>query len=138
MSFNLQSLIERVDWIKITSTSGHLAQDPNKIAISYSSPHKDGKVNRIKVKIGNLVLERMKWQQKDRICVYQNPDDLMDFMLIKSENEDTGYRLASEGGGRSLVITYPWKSTVILKPMKTTVVDHLIDPTGRFLVFRAK
>lgn len=65
----------------------------SEVAFCFQKPLLDGR-SRIELKIGYEVGKKLNWQPKDKISIFQNPDDEYHIMLVKS-NGGNGFTLST-------------------------------------------
>ncbi len=134
---DLHQFLEKIDWVQINNgrETNSFRLDPDKIAVGFSPSKKDSDViDLVNIRLGKGLCEKLGWHPKDRINVFHHPDDVLSFMLIKSQT-DRGYILAKENNVNHCRIAFKWKRDFILKSRKISNVEFLIHSSG-YLVFR--
>lgn len=132
----LKDLISRLDWTKIEVTRGLSSKlQPDKVCVSFLPENKKNpdQINRVFIRIGREVLEQLEWLPGDKIIPMFNPDDLMTFLLVKSD-QGTGFTLGQESGVTSCKISFKWTNEVILDKTFSQVVEYEIYK--KQLIFR--
>lgn len=134
--FNLKELIENIDWqlINIATTKAFIRS--NEVGAGFRKKNKKSEQpDEVIFRIGIDLFEKLKWQFSDKIAVFNNPDDIMTFMLAKSDS-GVGYTLQREtnnpSNGR---IVFRWYHSIPLNEKKVVPIEYEISK-GR-LIFRA-
>lgn len=135
---SLAELIKKVDWVKIASGRGpyhSLAIKSVTIGFypSTSSKNKEN-INQVRIRFGAEVIEQLGWQHKDRICVMHDPEDLMSFLLVKSQNG--GSAIYKDTGSTNYRLAFTWNREIPLKKMSGKIVEHHIHED--YIYFRVE
>lgn len=122
---SLASLVDKIDWLMLAPVRGNKV-DQARINVAFGMAKKDGEINRITIQIGQEIIEEMGWNKGDRIFIYNNPNDLMVFRLIKS-GTGSGWKLAYDVLRGTYKLQFTWMhKEVILKKRYSLPVEHEI------------
>jgi hypothetical protein len=133
MSKKLVQKPKAINWNIITNIRSNIVPS-HCIGVTFHSSKKGSIIpNSVTFCIGEDLLNKMKWSEGDKICVYNDPDDIFHFMLTKSTS-DNGYKIAKYQGSVTYRIKITWRNSVTLKPLKLTVFPHEIDGGNKLLV----
>jgi hypothetical protein len=133
--FNLQQLVEKIDWMMIAPTRAPWKLADDAVAVGFFSSKKNETVNKVKIRIGKDVIEKMKWNTGDKICVYQDPDHLLTFKLVRTE-AGKGYNLSKENPGFCHHINFTWNhKELVLQEKKCTEVTYHIHKNN-LIIFK--
>jgi hypothetical protein len=136
---SLKDLIERIDWVALNSSvlGSRLRED--EMAVSYYATKKGSPyASYIQIRMGHKLVANMGWEIQDKISAMYDPDDVMSFILCKTESS-SGRVLSKEKNTHVHKINFKWPNeiNIKLKPLHSRVVSydiykqyiHLILPT---------
>jgi len=136
MSIKLKDLLHKIDWVMIEKSRFGQNNNNNGVYIGFYASKKDSNdINKVKIKLGRELMERLEWEIGDRICIYHHPDDLMSFMLVKSENSN-GFKLGLETNTTFSKLSFKWDRPLKLERQPYKEVEYL-SPKDKYIVFRA-
>lgn len=94
---NLKQLIETIDWEMIETKRQKIGLPDDGLAIGFivSPKSKDHKVDRITIRLGKGLMEKLNWNTHDRTILFYDDSGKLNFKLVKTEN-GSGYRLFKE------------------------------------------
>ena len=130
----LKDLLQRIDWVQFQQPRNKTGLQPNEVAVGFMCKTTETGVNQVRVRIGSEVMEKLNWMIGERANVFHHPDDLMSFMIVKSENRE-GYKLLPDHKGQAM-FGFKWTRDIPLTARQTKPVDYLIHPKSKYLVFR--
>lgn len=138
MALSLQDLAAKMDWVIVGGAKSHLLS-ADKITVRYFKLPAERKlpesiVKRSLIRIGKGVLEKLGWAYGDRIAVYYHPDDMMSYMLIKSDTS-VGYKLIKESNSLTGAIQIRWDRDFIIKK-EIPAQDVAYEINNNRLIFR--
>jgi hypothetical protein len=125
---SLRDLIEKVEWVTIEANRGVGGKlPPDHIAVAFTKSKKDNEfADRMTVRIGAHVLNKLNWDYGDKIVPMYNPDNIFQFLLCKSGHH-TGYTISKETQSAVGSINIPWHN-LLKKPFKpSAMIDHVIE-----------
>jgi len=133
----LQQLVEKIDWMMIAPKYRSATLDPESVAVGFYA--QDGKhpenINRVRIRFGSEVLKKLKWETGDKICVFQDPDHLLTFKLVKTE-AGSGYKLSQESKCLSHAIQFTWNHKELpLEERKSADVNYHIHKNS-LIIFK--
>jgi hypothetical protein len=124
--FSLQALMNKIDWLSIEPMSGRSMSGLNDIAVQFKKDKKDSEiVDRVIIKIGAEVAKQLGWTKGDRLFIYNDPDDLMLFRILKS-NSNTGWKLQPVANTPHFQLSFKWTASLPLTEMKPSIVKHTV------------
>lgn len=132
----LTSLFDKIDWLMLEgSHHGVKMLPPDRISVSFRKSKKGLlSPDRVTVRFGREVRELLQWSPGDRIAIFNDPNDLLTFMLVKSE-EGTGYKLILETNTTICSVGFKWVyPNMILWDLKAAQVDF--ECRNKHIVFR--
>src|ERR1700722_3211484 len=123
---DIDSLMLDDSWLRVIKRSHDPSIPTDKVMVRFDEkldPRKQ-KVIKVTIRIGVDIIDKLGWEFKDRLIVYNHPDNLMAFKLVKTEM--AGFTLSKEGGGRSGVVVYTWNHKEFKPPIRSFVeVAHI-------------
>jgi hypothetical protein len=124
---SLQGLMAKIDWLQIQGIpgGGQNKFDPKRIAISFKRNKKTNKVDSIEIKFGFEVVKDLGWMKGDKLYVFNDPNDLMMFRILKSKSRE-GYKLQEITNTPHFKIAFKWNSELILQEKKNEEVKFTI------------
>jgi len=132
---SLKDLIDKIDWMMIEPGRGSTRLPDDSVTIGFCQSKKnDPTINEVRVRFGKEVLEKLNWKSGDKVCVFNDPDDLLTFMLVKSDS-GVGYTVAQETGSPSSRVHFRWRHKLPLTKKPPTSVEYEIHK--KHIVFRA-
>jgi hypothetical protein len=133
---NLKKMIEEIEWITITPNRGKkVSRDEVAVSFCISDSKKPDVIDRVLIRIGDNIIEKLKWKQKDKIVVMHDKNNLMNFLLVKTE-AGTGFSLGLDGSA-GYKVQFKWQHMTPLKKRLLTPVDHHIQ-NNQLLVFNVE
>lgn len=134
-------LISNTEWMpleKIRGLKGKSSFEENTVYLLFHKGKKDSKsADKVLFKFGPTILDKLGWKRKDKICIYNNPDNLLQMKVVKSDS-GVGYSLAIDAtfpfGG--FQFAWPYSSVCPLEKKKRFVVAHEIF-NGKILLVDA-
>ncbi len=134
---SLLDLAKRKAWVVDASScrADAIQINPDDIWVKSSSA-REGIVKKIVIRMGLGVLKKLGAAIGDRISIFYHPDDLMSFMLVKSQ-AGKGFKASLEYRSKTVVrLQVTWKRPIVLESIPATRVDYLhIRETGS-IIFR--
>lgn len=122
--FSLDEIIGSTKW-KIISHSSREGIKPDQIRIAFSSiESRDSNcIDQVTIRFGNNILKKMKWNIGDKVCVMNDPNYLLRFLFVKSEN---GRKLTLEKSSQGGIIGFKWPHTkeCPLEKMRSTAIKY--------------
>jgi hypothetical protein len=133
---SLKDLLHKIDWVQIESVRATWKLNDDAVAIGFFKSKKELlSANEVRIRLGINVLKKLKWKAGDKIVVYHHPDDLMSFMVVKTEN-GKGFTLSRETGTTTTHrVQFRWDRPIPIQEMKAKEVDFLIHK-DQCIVFR--
>lgn len=121
---SLRELIDQIEWTQIKPVSvGRVSEAASRVSVGfYPSKKSDPTINEVRVRIGKDVMKELRWQNKDRICVYHHPEYVMQIKLVKSTNGN-GFLLSPEGMSNASRINFRWTVNVPLEERRCLPVE---------------
>lgn len=132
---SLKDLIDSIQWQAIEVYQRGLKRlEPDKITVGFF-PHKKGSplINEVRLRIGRDVLTQLKWEAGDRILPLYDPDDQMNFLMIKSDS-GVGYKLSQESRSTNCRMSFKWDRDTPLRRMAPKEVEF--ECYKKQLIFR--
>jgi len=118
----LKDLIDKIDWLMIEPGRGSLRLGDNEVSVSFSKSTRTQSelVDRVKIRFGREVIKKLKWNPGDKLCIYNDPDSLLTFMIAKSDS-GRGYTIVQETNSPATHVVFKWKDSFRLSLMNKTV-----------------
>lgn len=135
---NLSALIDKIDWLMVEPVRGIIGLPYNAIAVSfYKSKPEKLHADKVLIRIGKDIVKELNWQNKDRIAIGHDPENILNFFMKNNGNCGSGYALTLEGSGPNYRINYTWRlqDEFKLSDMKLTRVNF--EMARGCLVFNA-
>lgn len=132
---SLKDLIDSIQWQAIEVYQKGLQRlAPDKITVGFFQGKKtDPKINEVRVRLGREVMNSLKWEAGDKIMPLYDPDDQMNFLMVKSDS-GVGYTLGSESNSTSCRISFKWNRDIPLRRMAPKAVEF--ECYKKQLIFR--
>lgn len=135
---NIPIMLDKIEWkmLEPTRNFGEKMDNDEVFVRFFPNNTKDkNNINRVMVSVGKNVMDEMRWFTKDKICVLQDPDNLLRFQLVKSD-AGKGFTLHKANITSSQhVVSFPWNSREIkLDPRRSLPVDFYVYK-GNILIF---
>lgn len=130
-------LVDRIDWMMISPLKASWKMRENEVALGFSAtdPKKaPDKINRVIIRFGNEVMQKMKWKYKDKLVVMHDPDDLMNFYIVKTENGQ-GFTIGRESASNNGRLQFKWSPSISLDKRKCLPVKYNIHK-GALIILR--
>jgi hypothetical protein len=89
-------------------------------------------IDRVTIRIGTEVVDLLDWTVGDKIAVMVDKDNLMNFLLAKSENGN-GYKLGKDAGP-GFRLQFKWSHENKLQKRPFGIVDHHIH-NDKLIIF---
>lgn len=128
-SNSLADLISNIDWVVLTQKRMSSGLALNELGITLRRGNKKipmGQADIISVRIGKDLREKLSWDAGDKILVMHNPDNLLHFLLVKSDNNQ-GKALCQESNSHTCKLQFKWDHTSIpLKERSQQVTEYEI------------
>jgi hypothetical protein len=128
--FDIKTMYDEVEWTPLQKSSHGGTRvaliNHDQVGVIFCESKKDsGKIDRMIIRIGENITERLSWDKGDKIVVMQNPKNLMEFMLVKTEAGDGFVLGVINKTSRGFRIQLPWRHEKPLNKCQR-VVDHFI------------
>src|SRR5260221_1108442 len=124
---NLKKMLDEIEWIAIPKlrSSYNRRLNSDEVIISFTPSKKnDDVINKICVKIGENIINQLKWKKGDQIVVLQDKHNPMNFLLVKTESGN-GFTLSSVYKSSGYRVQFKWNHSKELKRYHG-IVDHYI------------
>ncbi|HLX54271.1 MAG TPA: hypothetical protein VKR58_10035 [Aquella sp.] len=124
---SLKDLIESTQWVNIVGVSRYSATIPHDgvgISFTKNTPNAND-FNLITVRFGEEVLNKLGWKGGDKIVSMHDPDDYMNFLLVKCET-GAGRTLMMDNGLTKGRVKFIWNRPFKLDHMPVTLVEYQI------------
>ncbi len=121
----LKDIINKINWVKIETTRGFFGMPADAVVVGFFKSTAKGstKVDECRLRLGKTVLDELKWQAGDKINIMHDPDDVMSFLLVKSEGGN-GRTLSQESGSPHCRMTFKWEQPVPLNIIPSHAVEY--------------
>lgn len=116
---SLKDLIDSINWEAISPTRGGSASRLGEDQISVAFvPSKKGSnlIDKVKIRFGSNVLMKLKWQPGDKVIPFNDPDDLMTFLICKTDGH--GWKISQEPSSHISGISFKWDREIPLEYRK--------------------
>lgn len=90
-------------------------------------------VDRIRIQIGRDITDELKWKNKDKIGVFQHPDDQLIFRLVNGVGA-SGYSIDGSTQKTNMTLNFKWNGTFKLEEKRGIPVDFIITKEGHLLL----
>lgn len=135
---NIPIMLDKIEWKMLEPTRNFGERmDSDEIFVRFFPNNAKDKniVNRVMISIGKNIMDEMRWFTKDRICVLQDPDNLLRFQLVKSES-GKGFSLQKQNPSCTQhTISFAWNIKEIkLELRRSLPVDYYVYK-GNILIF---
>lgn len=124
---NLKQFIETIDWemIEPQRNKAGLPNDGLAIGFMVSPKSKDNKVDRILVRFGKDLMEKLNWNTHDRVILFYDESGKLNFKLVKTEN-GSGYKLFRESNSLIHRVQIKYAGKKELFPRRTLMINYHI------------
>jgi len=132
---NLKNIIEEIEWAVIESNrgGGKLSSDAISVGFVASKKSKPDLINRVVIRLGANVVEKLKWNTGDKIVVMHDKKNLMNFLLVKTE-AGRGFNLSKESLVNSHKVQFTWSHKTSLIKRSHGIVDYHIQ-NNQLIIF---
>lgn len=134
---SLKDLIDSIQWQAIEVYQRGLKRlEPDAITVGFF-PHKKGSplINEVRVRLGRDVMTSLKWEAGDKIMPLYDPDDQMNFLMVKSDS-GVGYKLCPESNSTACRLNFRWNREIPLRRMAPKEVEF--EAYKKQLIFRVR
>ncbi len=129
----LKDLIDKIDWLMITPGRTQNKLLENNLMVSFNAPVGSTITDSIRIRFGKALPEQLGWKEGDKIAVFHDPDDVLSFLLCKTEN-GSGYTLYQENNSPAMRIQFKWKNKLVLQ--KRPQMEPEFEIHKKKIVFR--
>lgn len=133
----LKEMCEDDNWLANIPARTWGKMQPNEIGITFVTIKKAAVASKVVIRIGQDVLDLLNWKLGDRIRVFNHPDDLMVFRLVKSDQKKDGYKIQNESNVSVKSVAFNWRHNIPLDPMKLITVKYEIFKKSQ-IIFKVK
>lgn len=122
---NVKQIVEHTKWETVHRKRHYTITGLKDLTVHFYKEKKaNGKdeTSRLRIIIGAHIADSLNWKIKDKIVIFYNPDNIMQFKLVKTENGD-GYKL-SKYKADAHVINIIWPHKVALTKGCYPQVDY--------------
>jgi hypothetical protein len=131
----LKDLIDSIDWVGIEVYRHANKLQDNEIWVYFKNESKKTEyADKIYIRFGREVLNRLGWEPGDMIYPAFHQDDHLCYMLVKVESQ-SGYTLTRESKANSSRLCFKLRNNPLQKETKTFPVNYEIHK--KKLIFRA-
>lgn len=125
---SLGKFIESIDWMMLEPTNHRPRLGLNEISVGFFDVKTEDDVTsatKIRIRLGQKILETLKWYPGDKIFIQNDPDDLFLFKAFKTNA--TGWTLQKETNSPNCRIHIKWPhKKIILHEKRNEVVKYYI------------
>ena len=122
-----KKLTDSIEWVQIEAYRGvgnKLNEDKIAFALEKHKKHNEF-ADRVKVRIGLNILNKLNWNYGDKIVPMYNPDNVFQFLLCKS-GHGTGYSVSKESGYTVGAVSFPWINPLKVDSKPSKIIDFIV------------
>ncbi|SRR5258706_10716241 len=124
---DLKKMLEEIEWITVPKTrrTSGIKFTSDQVVVDFLPTKKNSElIDRVCIRIGSDVLRKLKWIKGDQIVVMQDKNNLMNFMLVKTES-GSGFSLCGILRSDVCRIQFKWNHKKELKRFCGIVDYHI-------------
>jgi hypothetical protein len=132
----IKDFVEQIDWSLIIPKKHYRSFSPDNVLISClpADPKNPDRINQVRLRIGENVVNELGWEIKDKIEIFHDPDDIMNFKLTKVFGGH-GFSLQKDSHAAAAKLIFRWSHSVPLTKKESAEVDYDIYKKS-LLIFR--